>query len=198
MIKKIRKIFIKGFFSLLPIAATIYLINFLFQFMDNFLGAYIKKILGKSIPGIGILASIVLIFIIGFFVSNVIGEKLFCFGEKILQKIPIVPKVYFGIKQIIEAFSIQGKQVFNKVVLVEYPRKGTYVVGFLSGESRGEVQLKTAAKLINIFIPTTPNPTSGMLLLVPENEIIYLDMSIEEGLKLIVSAGVVVPDENKS
>lgn len=197
MIRKIRQIFIKGLFSLLPIVATIYLMFYLFQFMDNFLGIYIEKLFGRSIPGIGILASIVLIFIMGFFISNVIGEKLFNYGEKMLQKIPIVPKLYFGIKQIIDALSLQGKQVFNRVVLVEYPRKETYAVGFITGECRGEVQQKTAAKLINVFIPTTPNPTSGMLILVPDNEIIYLDMSVEEGIKLIVSAGVVVPVENK-
>ncbi len=195
MIKNIRQIFIKGLFSLLPIVATIYLLLYLYQFMDNLLGIYFEKIFGRSIPGVGILASIVLIFIMGFIISNVIGEKLFIYVEKKLHKIPIVPKIYFGIKQIIDAFSLQGKQVSNRVVLVEYPRKGTYAVGFLTGECRGEVQLKTAARLINVFIPTTPNPTSGMLILVPDNEIIYLDMSVEEGLKLIVSAGVVVPDD---
>jgi uncharacterized membrane protein len=197
MIKKIRQIFIRGLFSLLPIAATIYLLYFLFIFMDNLFGTYIEILLGRSLPGVGIFTSIVLIFIMGLFISNIIGAKLFTLGEKMIQKIPIIPKVYFGIKQIIDAFSHQGKQVFNRVVLVEYPRKGIYAVGFLTGECRGEVQQKTAAKLINVFIPTTPNPTSGMLILVPDSEIIHLDMSVEEGLKLIVSAGVLVPDEKR-
>jgi uncharacterized membrane protein len=147
------------------------------------------------LPGVGLIAGIFLIFIMGFLISNVIGEKLYNFIEKMVKRIPLVTKVYFGIKQIIDAFSIQGKQVFSKVVLIEYPRKGTYVVGFLTGECKGEVQTKTAARLMNVFVPTTPNPTSGMLILVPENDITYLDMTVEEGLKLIVSAGVVVPED---
>jgi len=195
MIKRIRQLFVRGVFSLLPMVATIYILYFIFSFMDSFLGAYIEMLVGRSLPGVGIFASIVLIFVMGFFVSNVIGERLFRFGERMVKKIPIVTKVYFGIKQIIDAFSLKGKQVFNRVVLVEYPRKGIYVVGFLTGECRGEVQIKTAARLINVFVPTTPNPTSGMLILVPDDEITYLDMTVEEGLKLIVSAGVVVPDE---
>jgi uncharacterized membrane protein len=193
--KKIRQLFVRGLFTLLPIVATIYLVYFLFTLLDNFLGTYIAMFFGRPLPGVGLVASLVLIFIAGFIVSNVIGEKLLHFGENLLQKIPLVTKIYFGIKQIVDAFSLQGKQLFNRVVLVEYPRKGTYAVGFVTGECRGEVQNKTAARLINIFIPTTPNPTSGMLILVPDKEIIYLDMTVEEGLKLIISAGVVVPEE---
>jgi uncharacterized membrane protein len=193
--KRIRQIFIRGLFSLLPIAATLYLIQLMFRFMDDLLGRYFERLFGIAIPGIGILATLVLIFATGSLVSNVVGERLFHYGERMLHKIPVVPKVYFGIKQIINAFTLEGKNIFNKVVLVEYPRKGLYVVGFLTGESGGEVQTKTEAQLVNVFIPTTPNPTSGMLILVPGNDVIYLDMSVEEGLKLIVSAGVVVPEE---
>jgi uncharacterized membrane protein len=159
------------------------------------MGLFIEWIAGRSLPGVGIIASILLIFASGFLMSNIIGQKLLHYVEKILQNIPVVPKVYFGIKQIIDAFSVNGKHMFSKVVLIEYPRKGIFVIGFLTGECRGEVQEKTAAKVINVFVPTTPNPTSGMLVLIPEEEIIYLDMTVEEGLKLIVSAGMVVPEE---
>jgi uncharacterized membrane protein len=195
MIKKTRQLFIRGLLALTPIVLTGYILYSIFIFMDNLLGPYVKSILGKSLPGVGLIAGIFLIFIMGFLISNVIGEKLYNFIEKMVKRIPLVTKVYFGIKQIIDAFSIQGKQVFSKVVLIEYPRKGTYVVGFLTGECKGEVQTKTAARLMNVFVPTTPNPTSGMLILVPENDITYLDMTVEEGLKLIVSAGVVVPED---
>jgi len=163
--------------------------------MDNFLGTRIEILISRPLPGIGIIASIILIFVAGFFVSNVIGNRLFRFGERLLLKVPFVSKIYNVVKQIIDAFSLQGKPMFSQVVLIEYPRKGTYAVGFVTGECRGEVQTRTAARLINVFIPTTPNPTSGMLMLVPDNEITYLDMTVEEGLKLIISAGVVVPDE---
>ncbi len=191
--KSIRQIFLRGILTLIPIIATIYLLYSLFRFLDKFLGAYISMIIGRSIPGIGIIAGFIVIFIMGSVISNVIGERLFLFAERMVKRIPIVPRIYFGIKQIVEAFTLQGKHAFNQVVMVEYPRKSLYVVGFLTGECKGEVQVKTAAKLMNVFIPTTPNPTSGMLILVPESEIVYLDMTVEEGLKLIVSAGVVVP-----
>lgn len=193
--KKIKQLFIRGLFSLLPIVATIYIAWFLFNLMDNFLGTRIEALAGRRLPGIGIAASFILIFIAGFIISNVLGGKLFHLGERLLRKVPIVSRIYNAVKQIIDAFSLQGKTMFSQVVLVEYPRKGTYAVGFLTGECRGEIQAKTAAKLMNVFIPTTPNPTSGMLILVPENEITRLDMTVEEGLKLIISAGVVVPAE---
>ncbi|HBH11860.1 MAG TPA: DUF502 domain-containing protein [Clostridiales bacterium] len=194
MMKNIRQIFLRGILTLIPIIATIYVLYSLFKFLDKFLGAYISLLIGRSIPGVGIIAIFILIFIMGSVVTNVIGERLFIFAERMIRRIPIVPRVYFGLKQIVEAFSLQGKNVFNRVVLIEYPRKGLYVVGFLTGECKGEVQVKTDAKLMNVFVPTTPNPTSGMLILVPEKEIVYLDMTVEEGLKLIVSAGVVVPE----
>lgn len=193
--KKLRQLFIRGLISLIPIAATVYVVYFFFSLLDNFLGDLLKKIFDISIPGAGVVTSIALIFLSGFLVSNVFGEKFFQFAEGFLHKIPVVHKIYFGIKQIIDAFSLQGKQMFSKVVLIEYPRKGTYAVGFVTGECKGEVQEKTAARLVNVFVPTTPNPTSGMLILVPDNEIIYLDMNVEDGLKLIVSAGVVVPEQ---
>ena len=193
--KKVKQLFIRGLFTLLPVVATIYIAYFLFNLMDNFLGTRIEALAGRRLPGIGIAASILLVFVAGFFVSNVLGGRLFHLGERLVRRVPIVSKIYTAVKQIVDAFSLQGKPVFSQVVLIEYPRKGTYAVGFVTGECKGEVQTKTAAKLMNVFIPTTPNPTSGMLILVPDNEITILDMTVEEGLKLIISAGVVVPDE---
>ncbi|MDP3386876.1 MAG: DUF502 domain-containing protein [Eubacteriales bacterium] len=192
--KKIRQILLRGLLTLLPIIATVYLLYSLFGFLDRFLGGYISLLIGRTIPGIGIIAGFIIIFIMGSVVSNVIGQRFLDFAERMIRRIPIVPRVYFALKQIVDAFTLQGKHVFNKVVLIEYPRKGLYVVGFLTGECKGEVQVKTDAKLMNVFVPTTPNPTSGMLILVPESDILYLDMTVEEGLKLIVSAGVVVPE----
>lgn len=193
--KKVKQLFVRGLFTLLPVVATIYIAYFLFNLMDNFLGTRIEALAGRRLPGIGIAASILLIFVAGFFVSNVLGGRLFHLGERLVRKVPIVSKIYNAVKQIVDAFSLQGKPVFSQVVLIEYPRKGTYAVGFVTGECKGEVQTKTAARLMNVFIPTTPNPTSGMLILVPDSEITILDMTVEEGLKLIVSAGVVVPVE---
>jgi uncharacterized membrane protein len=192
--KNVKQLFINGLFAILPIVVTIYVLYLVVSFLDNILGGFVELIIGKSIPGVGLVASIGLIIFMGFIVTNYLGSKLIKLGEKLLEKIPIISNIYFGVKQIINAFSIQGKEMFNKVVLVEYPRKGTYALGFITGQCKGEVQDRTSAELINVFIPTTPNPTSGMLILVPNEEIIYLDMSVEEGLKLIVSAGIVVPE----
>ena len=195
--KKIKQLFVRGLFSLLPIVATVYIVYFLFNLMDRFLGTRIEALAGRKLPGAGIAASVVLIFVAGLIITNVLGGKLFHLGERLVRRLPLVSRIYNAIKQIVDAFSLQGKPVFSQVVLVEYPRQGTYAVGFLTGECRGEVQAKTAARLMNVFIPTTPNPTSGMLILVPEEEVIRLDMTVEEGLKLIVSAGVVAPEEKK-
>jgi len=191
--KKIRQLFINGLLTLIPMAVTFYVLYYLFSVTDNFLGVYFERFLGYRIPGIGIITVLILIFITGFIVTNILGAKLLWLTESLLKKLPFVPKIYFAVKQIVEAFSLQRMQVFTQVVLVEYPRKGIYVVGFVTGECKGEVQDKTEERLINVFIPTTPNPTSGMLILVPSKDIIYLDMTVEDGLKLIISAGVVVP-----
>lgn len=188
-----KKIFLSGFFTLIPILATIYVFYFLFSFFDTLVGNSVETLLGRKLPGIGVIVSIVVIFGTGVLVTNVIGAKFLVLSEKLLHRIPFVTKIYFGVKQIIQAFTLQDKGLFEKVVLVEYPRKGSYVVGFVTGECTGEVQKKTSERLINVFIPTTPNPTSGMLVLLPSKDIIYLDMTVEDGLKLIISAGVVVP-----
>lgn len=193
MIKKIRHLFLSGLFSLLPVAATLYILFFLFRFFDGMMGNLVRDLIGRPIPGAGIVASFILVMITGFLVTNVLGERLIHYAERVLQRMPVAPKIYFGVKQLIDAFSMQGKQAFSRVALLEYPRKGLYAVGFVTGEVMGEVQAKTSERLISVFIPTTPNPTSGMLLLVPDHALTYLDMSVEEGLKLIVSAGIVSP-----
>jgi len=192
-VKKIRHLFLNGLLSILPIALTLYIMFLFLSLLDSILGQFIEGLAGRSLPGVGIAASLLLILLTGFIVTNVLGAKIFEYGEELLQKIPVAHKIYFGVKQLTEAFSPQGKDAFRRVVLVEYPRKGIYAVGFITGTCTGEVQDKTAEELSSVFIPTTPNPTSGMLVLVPEQDITYLDMSIEEGLKLIVSAGIVGP-----
>lgn len=193
--KRLKRILITGILTLLPSLATFYVLYLLFSLMENFLGSFLERLFNVRLPGIGVLGTILIILIFGFVASNVIGAKVLNFGERILNKVPVVTKIYFGAKQIVQAFTKQGKQAFSKVAMIEYPRKGTYAIGFITGQCKGEVQLKSKGKLINIFVPTTPNPTSGMLLLVPEEDIVYLDMSVEDGLKLIVSAGVVVPEK---
>jgi uncharacterized membrane protein len=129
----------------------------------------------------------------GLIVTNVIGRKTIQLGEKLLSKVPLVWNIYHSSKQLMESISVSGKKAFRQVVLVEYPRKGIYTLGFLTSDARGEVQMVTEKETVNIFVPTTPNPTSGVLIVVPKGDLIPLSMSIEEGIKVVVSGGMVVP-----
>jgi len=189
--QQLKRLFIRGLLALIPLVATIYVLDFIFSFLDGFLDVFIRGIFGIEIPGVGALTSILLILLIGFVVTNVVGARLIAYSEKLLHKVPIAPKIYFAIKQITDAFSMQGKHSFSKVAMVEYPRKGIYSIGFIISACRTEIQVAAGKKLINVFVPTTPNPTTGFLLMIPEDEIIILDMTVEDGLKLILSAGMV-------
>ncbi|MBW6463418.1 MAG: DUF502 domain-containing protein [Firmicutes bacterium] len=153
----------------------------------------IKTLFNYRVPGIGFAAGILLILLIGFIASNIIGSRLINFSDSLLQRLPLAKGIYTSAKQIIDAFTVQGKNAFQKVVLIEYPRKGLFVLGFVTGSSKGEIQEKTHGETLNIFIPTTPNPTSGMLILAPRHEVIELDMTVEQGMKVIISGGLFSP-----
>ncbi|MDW7740543.1 MAG: DUF502 domain-containing protein [Bacillota bacterium] len=194
---RLKTIFTTGLLTILPLAVTIYVFYLVFTFLDNLIGGLIEALFNYRIPGIGFAAGIILILFIGFVASNIIGSRLISFSDRILQRLPLAKGIYTSAKQIIDAFTVQGKNAFQKVVLIEYPRKGLYVLGFVTGSSKGEIQNKTHEETLNIFIPTTPNPTSGMLILAPRQEVIELEMTVEEGLKVIVSGGLFSPDDNK-
>ncbi len=193
--KKIQKIFLTGIFTIIPVAVSFYIIYYIFITLDNLLGKNMEKALGFQIPGAGFIMSLLLIFLVGFLTTNYLGKKILTFGELIIKKIPLIKGIYSSTKQIIEAFSSQGKDAFKQVVLLEYPRPGVYVLGFVTGVAQGELQSKTQKKLINVFVPTTPNPTSGFLLMLPESSLVYLDMSVEDGLKVLISGGIAAPTE---
>ncbi len=190
---RLKRIFTAGLFAILPLAITIYVFFLIFSFLDNLIGDLIKAIFGFRVPGIGFAAGILLILLVGFIASNIIGKRLIDYNDKLLQRLPLFKSIYTAARQIIDAFSVQGKRAFQKVVLLEYPRKGLFVLGFVTGSSKGEIQDKTHAHTLNIFVPTTPNPTSGMLILAPRSEVIDLEMTVEEGLKVIISGGLFEP-----
>jgi len=192
-----KKIFTTGLLTLLPLAITIYVFYLVYNFLDNLVGDLIKALFNYRVPGIGFAAGLLLIMIVGFIASNIIGSRLIAFSDNLLQRLPLARGIYTSAKQIIDAFTVQGKNAFQKVVLLEYPRKGLYVLGFVTGNSKGEIQEKTHAETLSIFIPTTPNPTSGMLILAPRHEVIDLEMTIEEGMKVIISGGLFSPPNNK-
>lgn len=193
--RHIRKVFLTGLLILLPLVITIYILFFTFNLIDSILAGFIRMVVGYPLPGLGLILTILLVMLVGLVATNILGKRFILFCEGCVNRIPLVKTVYGAVKQIIEAFSLQNNSAFQRVALVEYPRRGTYAIGFITGECSGEVQEKTAEEVINVFVPTTPNPTSGMLLLVPKRDVIPLDMSVEDGLKLLISGGVVVPKD---
>jgi uncharacterized membrane protein len=193
--KKVQKIFLAGILTLLPVVVTFYLIYFLFTTLDNFLGNFLENMVQRELPGAGFLLSIGVVFLVGFLTTNLLGKRVIHWGEALITKIPLIKGIYTSTKQIVDAFSNREKDAFKKVVLLEYPRQGLFALGFVTGSSRGEIQTKTQELMINVFVPTTPNPTSGMLVMVPEEAIIPLDMTVEEGLRVLISGGIASPPD---
>ena len=195
ILAKIRNYFIAGVVVLIPIGITIYLTLFLVSITSKILPKEINPnhYLPYNVPGVEILMSVILITLIGFLSLSFIGRKLLNVFVNILKKIPILRTIYSAIVQMTETFTKSDNKKKN-VVLVEYPRKGSWAVGFATRENTGEISNKTQRKLINVFVPTTPNPTSGFLLMFPKEDVIYLDLTFEEASKFIVSAGTSNPD----
>lgn len=150
------------------------------------------------IPGLGIFIVIFGVFIVGVLVRNYVGGKIVAFGENIVYRIPLIRPLYSAVKQLLTAIFSQSNDTFKRVILIEFPRKGIYSIAFVTGMPRGEIQEKTHQRVINVFLPTTPNPTSGFYLLIPESEIIPLTMTVEEAFKLLVSGGIVAPEPPKT
>ena len=194
LFSSIRNNFIAGIVVLIPIGITLYLTLFFIKISSKILPKEINPnhYLPYNIPGLEIVISVVLITFIGWVSLSFIGKKLFDYFETILNKIPILRTIYSAVGQLTETFA-KSKSDKKSVVLVEYPRKGSWAVGFATKDNKGEISEKTKSQLVNVFVPTTPNPTSGFLLMFPKNEIIYLDMSFEEASKFIVSAGTSTP-----
>ena len=191
---RLRNYFITGIVVLVPIGITLYLTKFFISISSNLIPKEINpnSYLPFSIPGLEILLSIIFITIIGGLSLSFIGKKILQFFNQTLKKIPILRTIYSAIGQMTESLAPK-KGNKKSVVLIEYPRKGTWAVGFATKDNKGEISDKTNSELVNVFVPTTPNPTSGFLLMFPKSEVIYLDMSFEEASKFIVSAGTSNP-----
>ena len=193
-VARLRNYFITGIIVLVPLGFTLYLTIFLISISSRLIPEEINpnSYLPFSIPGLEIALSIIFITLIGFISLSFIGKRILKLINDLLKKIPFLRTIYSAIGQMTESFANKkGKK--KSVVLVEYPRKGSWAVGFATKDNKGEISKKTNSNLVNVFVPTTPNPTSGFLLMFPKNEIIYLDMSFEEASKFIVSAGTSNP-----
>jgi uncharacterized membrane protein len=201
MVKNIRNAFFTGLILLAPVGVTLLVINFLVSNIGDPVRELIipdSAITAGSVKWLLSLLSMLIVMILitlfGWSSTRLIGKFFLNSIERTVNQVPFIRNVYVTVKQIIDTFSKNQKAVFQQTVLVEYPRKGVYVLGFLTNKARGEVQNKTKNELYNIFVPTTPNPTSGFLLMVPADEVILLDMSVSDGMKVIISGGAVVPD----
>ena len=185
--KRLRAQFITGILIVVPIGAAILILRWLFLAIDNILQPVAQSLLGYTIPGLGLGITVVIIFLAGVVATNVIGRRLIRYGESLLARVPLFRYVYTGIRQILQSFATPREGGFLRVVLVEFPKQGMRAIGFVTSES----QVASGENLLNVFIPTSPNPTSGYLEVVRESDVIRTSISVDDALKMVLSAGKV-------
>jgi uncharacterized membrane protein len=203
MMARLRTYFLAGVLVTAPAAITAWLAWLVVNAVDARVVPLIPPkynpdtYLPFSIPGLGLLTMVVVLTLVGWLTANFLGRQAISFSERLLTRMPVIRSVYGSIKQIFETVVSQQSGAFRQVVLFEYPRRGCWAMGFITGTTEGEVQNVTEDEVLNVFLPTTPNPTSGYLLFVPRREMVMLDMTIEEGIKMIVSGGIVTPPDRR-
>lgn len=194
MIKYLRNIFLTGLFLLVPIFVTLSIIIWLFNSVDAIFRNPLEQLLGFPPIGIGVILTFLIILATGLISTNFFGKKIISFTEGILKKIPLVNTVYISMKQLTDTVFTNQKNAFKSAVLIQYPSPGIFVIGFITADSPLEICSKIQKPMKSVFIPTTPNPTSGMLAMIPVEDIIFLDLSVEAAIKLIVSGGILLPE----
>jgi uncharacterized membrane protein len=199
LVGRLRAYFLTGVIVTAPITITIFLVWQFLTFLDTHVAGLLparynpETYLPFSLPGLGLLLMLAFLTIVGMLTANFAGRALVRMGERLLSRMPVVRSLYGTLKQIFETVLAQKSRSFREVVLVEYPRRGLGAIGFVTGPTRGEIQARSPEEMVNVFLPTTPNPTSGFLLFVPRRDLIHLDMSVEDGMKLVISGGIVGP-----
>lgn len=204
---RLRGWFFAGLLVTAPIFLTIYITWMVVSFLDSQIVSLLPSQLRDlfttripgfgEVPGYGLIIGLVMITLVGALAAGFIGRWLIRMGESVLARMPIVRSIYSASKQVLETVMASQSDAFRDVVLVQYPRKGLWVIGFVTGNTKGEVQQRTHDDTVNVFVPTTPNPTSGFLLFCPRQELVFLDMSVDDALKLVVSGGIVTPPAPK-
>ena len=197
--KRLRTYIVTGLLVWVPLGITFFLVKFMVGFVDQTLlllppPLRPEALLGFNIPGLGIILTLLVLVLTGVLAANLFGRKLVQMWESLLDRIPLVRSVYSAAKTFAEVVLTDNTQSFKEVLLIEYPRKGLYSLCFQTSTNLGEVQSRTGEEVICVFVPTTPNPTSGVMIMVPRKDVIVLDMQIEEAVKMVVSLGVVVPE----
>jgi uncharacterized membrane protein len=199
--KKIRQIFIAGLAVVIPIGLTLYVLYFLIRVMDRLLdiipqGYHPDNIFQFHIPGLGVFATIALIFLCGVVMKSYVGNRIVGLGERLFYKIPVIRSIYEGTKQIVDSLIVNKTRSFQKVVLVAFPNPGSYALGFVTGATRESIKTNIGEPCVNVFVPTTPNPTSGYMIIVPESKLIDTEMTVEEAFTYIISCGIVQGNHN--
>lgn len=195
---RLRSYLLSGIVVVAPVAITLYIIWWMMDTIDRMVEAMLPREVDTitflfTIPGFGFFVALAILILIGALARGVVGTFFIRKGEQVLHKLPVVRSIYAGIKQVFEAFLGSNSMSFREVGLIEYPRRGIWSLCFITGATQGEVQERTSDSVVNVFLPTTPNPTSGFLLFLPKEDIIILDMKVEQGLKMVISAGIVTP-----
>jgi len=199
--RRLRNYFITGIVVAAPIAITVFLVWKFINVVDSIFAARIpaallpQSYLPFAIPGLGLVIAFVFLSLVGALTTNFLGRWLVRTSDRVVSRMPVVRSVYGTLKKIFETVLAQSSKSFREVVLIEYPRPGIWAIGFITGTTEGEVQSITTPELVNVFLPTTPNPTSGFLLFVPRADVLSLHMSVEEGIKLVISGGIMVPSD---
>lgn len=191
----LRTTFLRGVVVIIPLALTYWFFVSLWNGIDGILSPVLEELIGRRVPGLGFVSMMLIILIVGVLSRNLVGKVLFNTFENLLKQIPLVRSVYGAIKDLVGAFAIGGKgKTFREVVLIEYPRPGLYTLAFVTNEMVYTTADNRTKELINVYIPNPPNPTSGVLILVPKEQAMHLNLTIEEGLKLVLSGGIVTPE----
>ena len=193
-----KRYFITGLLIWIPLGITLVVLNWLISTMDQSLdllpsSVRPERLLGVHIPGFGVVLTIVVVFVTGLLAANFIGQRLIRFWEGVLARIPVVKSIYYGVKQVSDTVLADTGLAFRKVLLVQYPRTGSWTVAFQTGRPGGDVINHLRGEYVSVYVPTTPNPTSGFFLMMPRSDVVELDMSVDEALKYIISMGVVAP-----
>ncbi len=204
VLARLRRWFIAGVLISAPIAITVWLVLGIVEWIDETVTNLLppewvpNQYLPITVPGVGVIVVLIGITLIGAMTTGFIGRMFVRTYESLLARMPIVRSVYSFLKQVFEMVFKGQNDSFRQVVLFEYPRRGSWALGFITGVTEGEIQNQTADRMVNVFLPTTPNPTSGYLLFIPETELVYLSMTVEEGIKMVVSGGMVTPEDMRS
>jgi uncharacterized membrane protein len=192
---RLRNIFLAGIIFLLPVAATFFVLRAVFNWVDGILASRVAELTGYRIPGLGAITTILLVLLAGLVATNFLGRRVILFTERIVARTPIVRNVYITMKQITDAFVQPNQTAFKRVVMFDFPHRGVWAIGFVTGQAAGEPERLAGEPVVTVFMPTTPNPTTGFLFLLPLSKVVFLDMPVEQGLKMVVSGGVLSPLE---